>query len=172
MLPMENLVKLRSVDSFYLMLDISAPIFGYIAEHKIRGEYFMIIGHYLAIIAFALIGPVPFLQPFFTATPKSIAISSCLLGISSAAIIIPTIGMMHLYSMDSGAEKDLSLSSILSGLYASALNIGFAFGPTFGGLLLQYSTFAWACLILLIVLLAEGTVLITFVFYRRHESYA
>lgn len=72
--------------------------------------------------------------------------------------------------MDSGVDKDLPLSSISSGLYASALNIGFVIGPTFGGLLLQYSTFAWACLILLIVLLAEGIVLATFVFYKRHES--
>ena len=150
---------------------VSAPICGYIVEHKIRGEYVMIIGHYLAIIAFALMGPVPFLQPLFTATPKSIAISSCLLGISSAAIIIPTIGMMHLYAMDSGVEKDFSLNSIASGLYASALNIGYVIGPTFGGLILQYSTFAWACLIILVVLLAEGIILTTFVFYKRHESY-
>ena len=147
---------------------VSAPICGYIVEHKMLGEYITIIGHCLAITTFSLMGPVPFLQPFFDATPKSIAISSCVLGISSTAIIIPTIGMMHLYAMDSGVDKDLPLTSISSGLSASALNIGFVIGPTFGYLLLQYSTFAWACLILLIVLLAEGIVLSTFAFYKRH----
>lgn len=115
---------------------VSAPICGIIVEHKMLGEYVTIIGHCLAITAFSSMGPVPFFQPFFDATPKSIAISSCLLGISSTAIIIPTIGMMHLYAMDSGVDKDLPLSSISSGLYASALNIGFVIGPTFGGLLL------------------------------------
>ena len=71
---------------------------------------------------------------------------------------------MQSYAVESGVKSDLTLSSIVAGLYASGLYIGMVIGPMLGGLFLQYSTFSWACLILVIVHLIEGLFLAIFVF--------
>lgn len=143
---------------------VSAPIWGYIIAHKMPGQYVILIGHALAITSFILMGPIPFLHPLFTATPVSMTITACLFGIACAPLFVPIIGTMQSYAVESGVKNDLTLSSIVAGLYASGLYIGMVIGPTFGGLFLQYSTFSWACLILVILHLIEGLFLTIFVF--------
>ena len=145
---------------------VSAPLWGCIVEHKLSGNNAMIIGHILALVSFLLMGPVPFLQPVFTATPISTAISLCVLGISMGPFLVPVISAMQMYAIESGLENGLSLNSIISGLFASCVNIGSIIGPIIGGLFLHYSTFSWACLLLVIIILIEGIVLSMFSFCK------
>ena len=145
---------------------VSAPLWGCIVEHKLSGNNAMIIGHILALVSFLLMGPVPFLQPVFTATPISTAISLCVLGISMGPFLVPVISAMQMYAIESGLENGLSLNSIISGLFASCVNIGSIIGPIIGGLFLHYSTFSWACLLLVIIILIEGIALSMFSFCK------
>ena len=149
---------------------VSAPIWGYIVEHKLNENYAMIIGHILALGSFLLMGPVPFIQPLFIATPKSTAISLCLFGISMGPFLVPVIGAMQKYAISSGLESGLPLNSVISGLYGSCLNIGSIIGPIIGGLFLHYSTFSWACLLLVTIVLIEGVVLGVFTFYKAFKT--
>ena len=153
---------------------VSVPIWGYIVEHKIPGKYSIIIGHVLLMVAFILMGPVPFLQGWFNATPTSTAISLCLLGLALGPYFVPAIGTMKMYAIDSGLEFNLSLSGIISGIFSSCFCIGSIIGPIIGGLILQYSTFSWACFYIMVLVLAEASVLTIFVLYnafqRHHEQ--
>ena len=150
---------------------VSAPIWGYIVEHKIPGKYSIIIGHVLLMVAFSLLGPVPFLQDLFIATPTSTAISLCLLGLALGPYFVPAIGTMKMYAIDSGLETNLSLSGIISGIFSSCFCIGSILGPIIGGLILQYSTFPWACFIIMVLVLAEASVLTTFVLYNAFQGH-
>ena len=149
---------------------VSAPIWGYIVEHKLNENHAMIIGHILALVSFLLMGPVPFIQPLFIATPKSTAISLCNFGISMGPFLVPVIGAMKKYAIESGLENGLSLNSMISGLYGSCLNIGSIIGPIIGSLFLHYSTFSWACLLLVIFILIEGIVLGVFTFCKAFKT--
>ena len=153
---------------------VSAPLWGYLVEHKMQGKYAMIIGHILAIIAFAVMGPAPFLQPVLTATPASAAISLSLAGLSMAPLFVPAIGTMQQFAVDSGLKNDLSLNSLISGLFSSCYYIGNFLGPIFGGFVLQYTTFSWGCFILISLLFSGGTALTVLVLcnaYRRDKKH-
>ena len=76
---------------------------------------------------------------------------------------IPLIGAMRKYATDAGIKCDFALNSIISGLYG-CVNLGMVTGSIFGGLILQYSTFSWACMILVAVILVEAVVPGIFVF--------
>ena len=149
---------------------VSAPIWGYIVEHKTRGKYFIIIGHILLMIAFILMGPVPFLQDVLIITPTSTAISLCLLGVGLGPYFVPAIGTMRMYATDSGLETTLSLSGIISGLCSSCFCIGSIIGPIIGGIILQYSAFPWACFIMMVLLLAEASVLTIFILHKACQK--
>lgn len=139
-----------------------------------QGKYAMIIGHILAIIAFTVMGPAPFLQPVLTATPASAAISLSLAGLSMAPLFVPAIGTMQQFAVDSGLKNDLSLKSLISGLFSSCYYIGNFLGPIFGGFVLQYTTFSWGCLILISLLFSGGTALTVLVLcnaYRRDKKH-
>ena len=149
---------------------ITAPIWGYIVESKIPGKYIMIMGHALAIVSFTLLGPIPFLKRILIATPVSTAISLSLFGISLGPYIVPVVSTMKFFAIDSGLENDLSLTSIIAGLYTSYFYVGSIIGPIIGGLLLQYSNFAWACFVIVILLFIDGAVLIIFLCYKAFQS--
>ena len=149
---------------------ITAPIWGYIVESKIPGKYTMIMGHALAIVSFTLLGPIPFLKRILIATPVSTAISLSLFGISLGPYIVPVVSTMKFFAIDSGLENDLSLTSIIAGLYTSYFYVGSIIGPIIGGLLLQYSNFAWACFVIVILLFIDGAVLIIFLCYKAFQS--
>ena len=149
---------------------VTAPIWGYIVERKIPGKYTMIMGHALAIVSFTLLGPVPFLERVLIATPVSTAISLSLLGISLGPCLVPVVSTMKIYAIDSGLENDFSLTSIIAGLYTSCFYVGSIIGPIIGGLLLQYSNFAWACFAIVILLFIDGVVLTVFLCYKAFQS--
>ena len=130
----------------------------------------MIMGHALAIVSFTLLGPIPFLKRILIATPVSTAISLSLFGISLGPYIVPVVSTMKFFAIDSGLENDLSLTSIIAGLYTSYFYVGSIIGPIIGGLLLQYSNFAWACFVIVILLFIDGAVLIIFLCYKAFQS--
>ena len=150
---------------------VSAPIWGYIVEHKIPGKYSIIIGHVLLMVAFILLGPVPFLQDVLTATPASTIISLSLLGAALGPYFVPAVGTMKMYAEHSGLETNLSLSGIISGLFSSCFCIGSIIGPIIGGVILQYSTFPWACFIIMVLLLVDVSVLTTFLLYNAFQRH-
>ena len=143
---------------------VSSPIWGYIIAHKMPGQYAILTGHALAVITFSLMGPIPFFHSLFTAAPVSMTITACLFGIACAPLFVPIIATMQSHAVQWGVKSDLTLSSIVAGLYASGLYIGMLIGPMFGGIFLQYSTFSWACLILVTVHLIQGLFFAIFVF--------
>lgn len=149
---------------------LSSPLCGLIVEHKIPGKYVMIIGHVIAMISFMFLGPAPFLQSVLTASPVSTAISLCLEGISVAPLLVPVIGTMQMYAVCSGLENDMSLGSVISGIFSFCFQTGSIIGPSIGGFLLQYSTFSWGCFILMVLLLIEGIVLAAFIFYKDYQE--
>ena len=122
------------------------------------------------MIAFILMGPVPFLQDVLIITPTSTAISLCLLGVGLGSYFVPVIGTMKMYATDSGLETTLSLSGIISGLCSSYFCIGSIIGPIIGGIILQYSAFPWACFIMMVLLLAEASVLTIFILYKAYQK--
>ena len=130
----------------------------------------MIIGYILALVSFSLMGPLPFIQDLFTATPKSTAISLCNFGISMGPFLVAVIGAMQKYAIESGLENSLPLNSMISGLYGFCLNIGSIIGSIIGGLFLHYSTFSWACLLLVTIILIEGIVQGVFTFYKAYKT--
>ena len=143
-----------------------APVCGLIVDKKIPGKYVMIFGHILAAVTFILLGPVPFLQPVLVST----AIALSLTGLSMGPYIVPVLGTMKTYATESGLENDLSLGSVISGLHGSFFSIGKGLGPIIGGLMLQYSTFAWGCFVVMVNILIDGTLLATFVLYNFYEE--
>ena len=130
----------------------------------------MIIGYILALVSFLLMGPLPFIQDLFTATPKSTAISLCNFGISMGPFLVAVIGAMQKYAIESGLENSLPLNSMIPGLYGFCLNIGSIIGSIIGGLFLHYSTFSWACLLLVTIILIERIVQGVFTFYKTQRQ--
>ena len=124
------------------------------------------MGHTLAALAFTFMRPVPFLQSFFTATTMSTAFSALLFGMSLGPFFIPLIGAMRKYVTDAEIKSDFVLNSIISELYGLCVNLGMVTGSIFGGLILQYSIFSWACMALVAIVLAEGVVLEVVVFNK------
>ena len=147
-----------------------APLCGLIVDKKIPGKYVMIFFFFLAAVTFILLGPVPFLQPVLSATLVSTAIALSLTGLSMGPYIVPVLGTMKTYATESGLENDLSLGSVISGLHGSFFSIGKGLGPIIGGLMLQYSTFAWGCFVVMVNILIDGTLLATFVLYNFYEE--
>ena len=150
---------------------VSAPLWGYIVEHKIPGKCTVMIGHILLIVTFILMGPVPFLQEVITATPLSTAISLCLLGISLGPYLTHVTGTMKKYAIELGFDNNLLQSGIVTRLFSSYFFVGSIIGPIVGGLLIQYLTFSWTCLILMSTLCIEGIILVIYVSYDTYQAH-
>lgn len=149
---------------------VSAPLWGYIVEHKIPGKCTVVIGHVLLIVTFILMGPVPFLQEVITATPLSTAISLCLLGISLGPYLAYVTDTMKMYAIELGLENNLLQSGIVTRLFSSYFFVGSMIGPIIGGLLIQNLTFSWTCLVLMSTLCIEGIILVIYVSYDIYQA--
>ena len=170
----KNKFSKAQIGAFFLFTSISymisAPLCGYIVDKRISGKYVIVFGHALVAVAFVLLGPVPFLQHAFSSTILSTAISLTLLGIAIGPYLVPVVSTMKGYAVESGLESDLSLGSMISGLYSSLLSIGKVLGPIIGGLMLQYSTFAWGCFVIMATILIDGIILTFFLLYDGYRG--
>ena len=154
--------KLLYSTAFYAF---SAPIWGYLVDNKVPQQHAIIIGHILDALAFTFMGPVPLLQSVLLQQQRP-QLSQPVFGMSLGPFFILLIGAMRKYMTDVGIKSDFVINSIISELYGLCVNLGMVTGSIFGGLILQYSTFSWACMILVTVILVEGVVLGVFVFNK------
>ncbi|CAH1797977.1 unnamed protein product [Owenia fusiformis] len=124
-----------------------SPLLGYILDKTGWYKRSMALGGLLALVAFSLMGPSPFLF-----LPKDSLwlniVASVVLGISFCTLLIPPLQELVTAAIKSGYPENLDTYGITSGLYKSAFYIGTFAGSVGGGFILDKIGFSWTALII------------------------
>mmetsp|Transcript_28231 Transcript_28231/g.72010 ORF Transcript_28231/g.72010 Transcript_28231/m.72010 type:complete len:345 (+) Transcript_28231:231-1265(+) len=126
-----------------LVFSISSVVAGKIVE-KTYAQVNVIVGLFLVSVAFALIGPLPWLPSLQTSTVSMIGL--VLLAISLSFAIIPIPGEILLMGKGiKGGKGDVALAE--SSLTSAAYSAGAMIGPLLGSAVDDAAGFDWACLV-------------------------
>ncbi|XP_064455374.1 MFS-type transporter SLC18B1-like isoform X2 [Ornithodoros turicata] len=108
-------------------------------------RYISIFGGVCVLVAFVIIGPLPFVG--LTPTLPLVCISQVLLGVGISCYYICLFVHAISYSVKVKRLPDnLSTFALLSGIFSSAFSLGLFAGPVIGGLLMDYVGYAWGSL--------------------------
>ncbi|XP_067138893.1 MFS-type transporter SLC18B1-like [Centruroides vittatus] len=129
-----------------LSYSISAPIWGFICDHKINTKCLSIVGGILLSVSFLLIGPAPFLNipsqlwlVIFSLAITGIGVSCC--------YVSPFIGALQDTVHIRGYPEDITTYGLVSSMAGSAQSFGNFIGPSLGGYLLEKIGFSWGALV-------------------------
>eukprot|EP00095_Tigriopus_kingsejongensis_P001693 maker-scaffold3251_size9521-snap-gene-0.1 protein:Tk01693 transcript:maker-scaffold3251_size9521-snap-gene-0.1-mRNA-1 annotation:"chromaffin granule amine" len=126
---------------------VTTPCIGYACDRMTYPIILSIIGNALMAIVFVFVGPLPVL-PFGTSLELLYGMAA-LIGFSYTFVMVSTFSRAHNEAMRQGYEDDLQSYIILSGLWSTSFYFGNFIGPTLGGFLVEYFSFAGATYIYL-----------------------
>ncbi|ODM97437.1 MFS-type transporter SLC18B1 [Orchesella cincta] len=138
---------------------LSAPFFGKFSEKSSQPKIFSVVGSFLTILGFLLIGPFPL--PFWTTTIPLICIGLVIFGLGLGSTLVSAFIIFLQDAIASGYADDVRTYGLTSGLWTSMTALGFFLGPVAGGLLEDVVGFRWGTLfiltqqLILVVLLAK-----------------
>ena len=101
-----------------------------------------IIGSTILVIAFTIIGPLPFIP--LEANASIVVVSLAVIGLGKGLVCISAFKRAHDAAVRNGFPDDTSTCSLLSGLWSSLDFLGCFLGPSIGGILVEVYTFRWA----------------------------
>ncbi|VDK73088.1 unnamed protein product [Litomosoides sigmodontis] len=125
---------------------ITAPLWSIIIDKFNCSKAIMTLGFVAVVIGMTIIGPSPLLS-----TEKSLGwveVALGILGVASSALYIPTFQMSITALREFGYDESLQTYGCMSGLFQSAYSFGSFFGPTIGGLFVQWIGFQWTTTII------------------------
>ncbi|XP_042898560.1 MFS-type transporter SLC18B1 isoform X1 [Parasteatoda tepidariorum] len=144
---------------------VIAPIWGLFAERVPNAQCLTIFGALAFIVAFIIIGPLPF---FNIHTQLSLVIvSQVLIGIGMAGEIVCsfTHGMKH--TVERGFPDNVGTYGLVSGILFSVSCFGAFFGPSIGGFLIDSVGYEYATFVVVIGQSAVTVILVSRLLYKR-----
>lgn len=131
------------------------PFVGYFCDKYPKSQpWFMIVSAFLSMVAYSLIGPLPFLN-------MELKLSTFLIGfglfaISYTGLIIPVYAELNSIALASGYPNDLRTQGLISGLFGGIHSLGALLGPSIGGFLVDWIGFDMATFIIVILFFICG----------------
>eukprot|EP00095_Tigriopus_kingsejongensis_P010457 snap_masked-scaffold1863_size26100-processed-gene-0.1 protein:Tk10457 transcript:snap_masked-scaffold1863_size26100-processed-gene-0.1-mRNA-1 annotation:"chromaffin granule amine" len=126
---------------------VTTPCIGYACDRMTYPIIISIIGNALMAVVFVFVGPLPVLS--FGTSLELLYGMAALIGFSYTFTMVSTFSRAHSEAMRQGYEDDLQSYIILSGLWSTSFYFGNFIGPTLGGFLVEYFSFAGATYIYL-----------------------
>jgi len=145
---------------------ISAATCGYLADKKKLDSSLLNIGLILMACSLFMVGPFPPLQAYVKQSIPQVAICVAFDGLTTGMVFTPMMSIMQSAAREAGIEVDLSLNCLLSSIFSSGLAIGEIFGFLFGGLLMHFSSFAWATTTMCVVISIEAIIYSSYRYYK------
>ena len=137
-----------------------APFVGFFSDRPSLYLTLLAIGNFGLLIAYSLLGPLPFL-PIPSDTVWHVIVAIAVVGLFFPFAFMPTYSAMISTSVKRGIPKDMRLSGLVSGTFASCFSLGSFIGPILGGYLTDVMGFTMAvsiacclpvCILILIVI--------------------
>ncbi|KAL3990025.1 Major Facilitator Superfamily protein [Acanthocheilonema viteae] len=125
---------------------ITAPLWSIIIDKFNCGKTIIMFGYVAVMISMIIIGPSPFLNVEKNLGWIEIALG--ILGIADSALYIPTFQMSIDTLREYRYDESVQTYGCISGLFQSAYSFGSFFGPTLGGLSVQWIGFPWTTTII------------------------
>lgn len=152
---------------------LTAPCWGWLCDRKIQPKVATVIGSVLLIIAFCLIGPVPFL-------PSPAAGSNDLLFVITAGLVIHGLGIaaeLVASFTDAlrtvialGYPNNLESYGLISGLWTSTFAFGAFLGPSVSGVLYDTIGFRNSTLFVVFISALLGTIVLVFMCFTKPDA--
>lgn len=148
---------------------ISGPLWGWLADNYLHPRWIVCIGSVIGMVAFLLMGPVPFMG--LDTTLELVIISLTLMGLGLGASATSGFTGMQRDAIAHGFPDDMSTSGLVSGLWTSAFTFGLFLGPSIGGVLLDQVGFDWGAFFVVIMhFLVIVVILIHYCCVRGREN--
>ncbi|XP_071516664.1 MFS-type transporter SLC18B1-like [Panulirus ornatus] len=123
---------------------LTAPCWGWLCDQRLAPKTVTTFGAVVVVIAFMLVGPVPFI-PLETTLP--LVISALVIhGVGFGAELVSTFAGAHRDVLANGFPDDLNTYGLVSGIWTSTFALGCFVGPSVGGMFLDAIGFKWATL--------------------------
>lgn len=138
-----------------LIYVIVTPFVGFLCDKYPKSQpWFMIISAFFSMIAYSLLGPLPFFN-------MPLKLSTFLTGfiifaISYTGLIIPVYSELNKIARSAGYPNDLRTQGLISGLFGAIHSLGALIGPMVGGFLVDWIGFNQATFIIVIMFFVVG----------------
>ncbi|XP_067937374.1 MFS-type transporter SLC18B1-like [Watersipora subatra] len=152
-----------------VMYTVATAIVGKVFEKwkQVDSLKVLFLGLLLASLAFAMLGP----SPFIPGLPRPLWVLLICLGVLGAAfgaLVVPCLNL--LLSPESGPESLNDASkAVIMGIWNSAFSLGDLTGPIISGTVAEYSGFGWAMTACSLTSLTIAVVVVIFKMYRRRQ---
>lgn len=139
-----------------LIYVIVTPFVGFLCDKYPKSQpWFMMISAFFSVIAYSLLGPLPFLK-------MELQLSTFLTGfvifaISYTGLIIPVYSELNKIARSAGYPNDLRTQGLISGLFGAIHSLGALIGPIIGGFLVDTIGFDYATFIIVIMFIVIGS---------------
>ncbi|KAJ8684416.1 hypothetical protein QAD02_020208 [Eretmocerus hayati] len=147
---------------------LTAPMWGWICDRVGNAKVVTIVGCFLLMVGFSLVGPAPFIPS--DTTIKLIICGLILQGLGVGAELVASFTDILRLSTSNGFSNNMETHGMVSGLWASSFALGAFIGPIFGGISYDLVGFDKASIIVVALHFIMSVVLTTSICYWRHRS--